>query len=64
MHSMCVCVCVCVRVCVRACVRACVCVSVKSHLTSEVSVGPENSVTYSADNRDNKFVGFSLKLNK
>ena len=37
------------------------CVSVKSHLTSGVSVRPETSVTYSAGNRGQKYVGFSLK---
>ena len=41
---MCVCVCVCV----------CVCLSVKSHLTSGASVRPENTVTYSAENRGQK----------
>ena len=35
--------------------------SVKSNLTSGVSVRPENSVTYSTDNEGQKFVGFSLK---
>ena len=30
--------------------RMSVCVSVKSHLTSGVSVRPENTVTYSASN--------------
>ena len=42
-------------------VGLCVCVSVKSHLTSGVSVRPENTVTYSAGNGGQKFVGFSLK---
>ena len=37
------------------------CVSVKSHLTSGASVRPENSVTYSAGNGGQKYVGFSLK---
>ena len=31
-------------------VCVCVCLSVKSHLTSGVSVRPENTVTYSTDN--------------
>ena len=44
---MCVCVCVCVSVRL----------SVKSHLTSGVSVCPENSVIYSAGNRGQKFCG-------
>ena len=47
--SVCVCVCVCVCVSVR--------LSVKSHLTSGVSVRPENAVTYSAGNRGPKFFG-------
>ena len=34
-----------------------VCLSVKSHLTSGVSVRPENSVTYSAGNRGQKICG-------
>ena len=34
--------------------------SVKSHLTSGASVRPENTVTYSAGNGGQKFVGFSL----
>ena len=38
-----------------------VCLSVKSHLTSEVSVLPENAVTYSAGNEGKKFVGICLK---
>ena len=42
-----VCVCVCVYVCV----------SVKSHLTSGASVGPENTVTYSAGNGGQKICG-------
>ena len=37
----------------------CVCLSVKSHLTSGVSVCPENNVTYSAGNGGQKF---SLKM--
>ena len=44
------------------CVCVSVCLSVKSHLTSGVSVRPENTVTYSAGNGGQKFVGFSLKL--
>ena len=39
-----------------------VCLSVKSHPTSGASVRPENTVTYSAGNGGQKFVGFSLKL--
>ena len=39
----------------------CVCVSVKSHLTSGAPVRPETSVTYSAGNGGQKYVGFSLK---
>ena len=38
-----------------------VCVSVKSHLTSGVSVRSENTVTYSAGNGGQIFVGFFLK---
>ena len=34
-----------------------VCVSVKSHLTSEASVRPENSVTYSAGNGGQEICG-------
>ena len=46
----------------RVTVVLCVCVSViKSHLTNGVSVRPENAVTYSAGNKGQKFVGFSLK---
>ena len=47
----------------RACAArvTAVCVSVKSHLTSEASVRPENAVTYSAGNECQKIVGFSLK---
>ena len=44
---MCVCVCVCVRVCL----------SVKSHLASGASVGPENAVTESAGNVGGKICG-------
>ena len=36
-----------------------VCVSVKSHLTSGVSVRPENTVTYSVGNRGQKMFFFS-----
>ena len=39
-----------------------VCVSVKSHLTSGVSVCRENAAMYSAGNEGQKFVAFSLKL--
>ena len=42
------CVCVCVSVCV----------SVKSYLTSGVSIHPENTVTYSAGNRGQNICGF------
>ena len=35
--------------------------SIKSHLTYEASVRPENAVTYSAGNEGQHFVGFSLK---
>ena len=38
-------------------VCVCVCVSVKSHLTSGVSVRPENAVMYSAGNRSQKICG-------
>ena len=38
------------------------CVSDKSHLTSEASVHPENTVMYSAGNGAQKIVVFSLKL--
>ena len=34
-----------------------VCLSVKSHLTSGASVGPENTVTYSAGNEGQKMCG-------
>ena len=37
--------------------HVCVCVSVKSHLTSEASVCPENTVTYSAGNVRQKICG-------
>ena len=36
-------------------------VCLKLHLTSGASVRPENTVTYSAGNGGQKFVGFSLK---
>ena len=39
----------------------CVCLSVKSHLTSGAPVHPETSVTYSAGNGGQIYVGFSLK---
>ena len=42
-------------------VCVCVCLSVKSHLTSGVSVRPENTVRYPVGNGGQKFVGFSLK---
>ena len=42
--SLCVCVCVCLSVCV----------SVKSHLTLEASLRPENAVTYSVGNEGQK----------
>ena len=45
----------------RVTVVGSVCVSVKSNLTPGASVRPENTVTYSAGNGDQKFVGFSLK---
>ena len=35
-------------------VCVCVCLSVKSHLTYGASVRPENAVTYSAGNEDQK----------
>ena len=38
-----------------------VCLSVKLHLTSGVSIRPENSVTYSTGNEGKKIVGISLK---
>ena len=49
------------RVTVVGSVCVSVCLSVKSHLTSGVSVCPENTLAYSAGNRGQKFVGFSLK---
>ena len=39
------------------CVCLCVCLSVKSHLTSGAFVRSENTVTYSADNEDQKICG-------
>ena len=39
------------------CVCVCVCLSVKSHLTFEASVSPENVVTYSAGNEGQKICG-------
>ena len=44
---------------VSVCVSVCLCV--KSNLTSGASIRPENTVTYSAGNGGQKFVGFSLK---
>ena len=41
----CVCVCVCLSVCLSVCL-----LSVKSHLTLEASLRPENAVTYSVGN--------------
>ena len=38
-----------------------VCLSVKSHLTSGVSVRPENTVVYSADNGGQKICGVFLE---
>ena len=35
-----------------------VCLSVKSHLTLEASLRPENAVTYSAGDKDQKICGF------
>ena len=49
------------RVTVIVPVCVCVCVAVKSHLTSEVSVRPENTVTYSAGNGGQIICGGSLK---
>ena len=48
----------------RFCV--CVCASVKSHLTLEASLRPENAVTYllSRQRRSKKIVAFSLKLSR
>ena len=43
------------------CVYVSVCLSVKLHLTSGVSVRPENTVTYSAGKEGQNIVGFSLK---
>ena len=39
-----------------------VCLSVKSHLTLEASLCPENALTYSAGDEGQKIVAFSLKL--
>ena len=47
------------RVCLSVCV--CVCVSVKSHLTSEASVRPENAVTNSAGEEGRKICGVFSK---
>ena len=49
------------RVTVVGSVCLCVCVSVKSHLTYEASVRPENAVTYSAGNEGQKICGDLLK---
>ena len=38
-------------------VCVCVCLSVKSHLTYGASVRPENAVTYSSGNEDQKICG-------
>ena len=43
--------------CRRVTVVGSVCLSVKSHLTSGASVCPENTITYSADNKDQKNCG-------
>ena len=48
-------VCVCVSVCLS------VCLSIKSHLTSGVSVRPENTVTYSAGNGGQTIYGVFFK---
>ena len=45
------------RVTVLGWVCVCVCLSVKSHLISGASVRPENTVTYSAGNGDQKICG-------
>ena len=45
----------------RVTVVVCFCVSAKSHLTSGESVRPENTITHSAGNGGQKFVGLSLK---
>ena len=45
------------RVTVVGCVYLSVCVSVMSHLTYGVSVRPENAVTYSAGNEDQRICG-------
>ena len=45
----------------RVMVVGSVCVSVKSHLTSGASVGPENTVAHSAGNRGQKIRGVSFK---
>ena len=44
--------------------RVSVCVSVKSHLTLEASLRPENAVTYSVGNEGQKIVAVSLKLSR
>ena len=43
------------------CVCLSVCLSVKSHLTSEASVRPENTVTYSTGNGGQKICGVFSK---
>ena len=43
------------------CVCVCVCVSVKSHLTSGVSIRPENTVMYSAGNGGQNIFGVLFK---
>ena len=50
----CVCVSVCLSVCLSVGLSVClsVCLFVKSHLTSGVPVCPENTVTYSAGNKN------------
>ena len=50
------------RVTVVGSVCLCVCLSVKSHLSSGVSVRPENTVVYSAGNGGKNICGFPLKL--
>ena len=45
----------------RVCVCVCVCVSVKSHLTSGVSVCPKNAVTNSAGDEGQKICGVFSK---
>ena len=52
------------RVTVVVSVCVCVCVSVKSRLTFGASVRPENTVTYSADNRGQKISKVEKQENK